>query len=104
MSKVKSIVVTNRKNRPIKNIISAKFSNLMLPLTLRLIEINDKTQLVKNINIAHAVSSSITLAPLRSRMLLEVKTIKQSPKRFADVFSMCGDLSLFSFMVKKMLS
>ena len=59
MSNVISMVVAKRKNKPMKKIMSAKFSNLLLAVMLRLIEINERMQLVMNMRIAPAVISSM---------------------------------------------
>lgn len=81
-----------------KKTISATFSNRLLIEFLLLIEMNERTQLVINIKIANAVSSSMKVEPFIERILRDVSTIKQSPKRFAEVFKMCGDLLFISFI------
>ncbi len=78
--------------RPDKKMKSATFSNLWLEvLTLRM-AVKDKMQLViKNITAATA-NSSISEPSVSASFFKEVSTMKQIPKRLAEVLKICGDL------------
>lgn len=47
---------------------------------------------------ANVISSMIVLDPWFNNFK-EVKTIKQIPKRLEEAFNICGDFSLFPFMI-----
>jgi len=89
-------MVTKRQINPVKKIISATFSYLLLFSDLLRIERNDKILLVMKRMVATEVHSSINVVPLNFRTFNEVSTRKQIPSKFAEVFKMCGALLLFS--------
>ena len=96
--KVTSKAVINKKNNPAKNTISAINSNRSTLILFR-IEMNDKTQLVMNIIIAKAVSSSMIVSADLFPIFIEVNTIKQRPNKVAEVLRICGDVSFFLLLV-----
>jgi hypothetical protein len=91
--------VINRKNSPERKIKSAIFSNRIPDFLMLRIDRKDKTQLIININIAIAVSSSIMLFSAILLILNEVRTTKQRPIRVAEVFRICGDLLFCSVIL-----
>ncbi|MNJ98366.1 hypothetical protein D3C87_161310 [compost metagenome] len=92
MLKVTIIVVKKRTSRPNRNIKSANFSKRSFRSLFFLIERKERMELVMNKIIARAVVSSINVLSCIFDTLMEVSTIKHSPSKVADVFSMCGDL------------
>ena len=88
ISKVITIVVINKTERPVIKKTSAVFSYLILNLLLLLrIERNEKILLIIKEIVAIAVNSSIIDICFNFKTLREVKTIKQIPKRFDEVFN-----------------
>ena len=88
----------NRKNSPERKMKSATFSYRILGSLLLRMDKNESTQLIMNRMMANAVSSSTKVVSILLFMLIDVRTIKQSPRSVADVLRMCGDFSLFSFI------
>ena len=86
--RVKSSVVQNKKIRPIRNTMSAIFSYFKPSVLLLRIDKNDNKLLVMKKMIATAVSSSIIVASLNLRTLMDVRTIKHNPSKFEEVLSM----------------
>jgi hypothetical protein len=88
ISKVITIVVINKTERPVIKKNSAVFSYLILNLLLLLrIERNDKILLIIKEIVAIAVSSSINDVCCNFKTFRDVKTIKQIPNRFDEVFN-----------------
>ena len=88
ISKVITIVVINKTERPVIKKTSAVFSYLILNLLLLLrIERNEKILLIIKEIVAIAVNSSINDVCFNFKTLREVKTIKQIPNRFDEVFN-----------------
>lgn len=88
ISKVITIVVINKTERPVIKKTSAVFSYLILNLLLLLrIERNEKILLIIKEIVAIAVNSSINDVCFNFKTFREVKTIKQIPKRFDEVFN-----------------
>ena len=56
---------------------------------------NERIQLIINKIVATIVNSSINVVCEKFKTLRDVKTTKQSPKRFEEALSICGDLSFF---------
>lgn len=83
-----TIVVINKTESPVIKKKSAIFSYFIpsLPLLLR-IDKNDKILLVIKATVAIAVNSSIIDVCFNFKTFREVKTIKQRPSRFDEVFS-----------------
>ena len=90
------MVVIKRKNNPARKTKSAIFSYRSPGDFLLRIERKENRLLVMNITIAAVVSSSMKVFAVRFITFKEVSTIKQIPSNVADVFSICGDRSLFS--------
>ena len=59
----------------------------------------ENIQLPINSIIAPKVTSSIIVLDVRFSSFKEVKTIKQIPSRLDAAFNICGDFSLFPFIV-----
>ncbi len=98
MSKVKSIVVPNMRNNPIKKIVSAIFS-YRKPLGLELLKArNEKILLAISDKIVIAVNSSIIVVALTFKIFNEVNTTKQIPSKLEEAFKICGDFSGFIFL------
>jgi hypothetical protein len=98
ISNVITIVVINSTERPVIKKNSAMFSYLLLSLSLLLrIDKKDKRLLVIKEMVAIAVNSSIMLLCFSLSTLREVKTMKQSPSRFDEVFSIWEDLVFSTF-------
>ncbi len=76
---------------PERKIISAIFSSWSDLLKLFLMDIKDKMQLVMKRIVVPAVISSIIVFSDSFRILREVSTTKQSPKRLEEAFRICGD-------------
>jgi len=88
ISKVITIVVVNKTERPVIKKNSAVFSYLILNLLLLLrIERNDKILLIIKEIVAIAVNSSINDVCFNFKTFCDVKTIKQRPSKFDEVFS-----------------
>lgn len=75
------------------------FSRSLLRLVCFLIERNDRRQLNINKTVATKVMSSIAVCCDFPNTFSDVKRRKQIPKRFDDVFKMCGDLSIFRVQI-----
>lgn len=89
ISKVMTIVVINKTESPIIKTKSAIFSYFSASLSFLLrIDRNDKKLLVIKDTVATAVNSSIIDVCFNFKTFKEVKTIKQRPRRFDDVFNM----------------
>ena len=88
ISKVITIVVINKTESPVIKETSGVFSYFTLNLLLLLrIERNDKILLTIKDIVAIAVNSSIIDVCFNFKTLREVKTIKQIPNRFDEVFN-----------------
>lgn len=88
ISKVITIVVINKTERPVIKKNSAMFSYFTLSLLLLLrIDRNDKKLLVIKDIVAIAVNSSIIDVCFNFKTFNDVRTIKQSPSRFDEVFN-----------------
>ena len=88
ISKVITIVVINKTERPVIKKNSAVFSYLILNFLLLLrIERNEKILLIIKEIVAIAVRSSINDVCCNFKTFRDVKTIKQIPNRFDEVFN-----------------
>jgi hypothetical protein len=95
------IIVTNKDPSPVRKMMSATFSNISDLLKLFLIDIKERMQLdIKRI-VVPAVISSIMVSSESFRILREVSTTKQRPKRLEDALRICGDFC--SFMVARLI-
>lgn len=81
------MVARNKTIKPEMKIKSATFSNRSLLFSSFFIEIKDNIQLVINITTAAIANSSIKESLARFSFFNDVRTIKQIPKRFAEVDS-----------------
>lgn len=89
------IMVINKELKPVKKIISAIFSYLSALLEVLRIDKNENKLLLINIIVAKEVHSSINVVLSNLKIFIDVKTKKQIPRRFAEVFKMCGDFVFF---------
>lgn len=87
MSKVITIVVINKTERPVIKKKSEMFSYFIPSLLLLRIDKNDKMLLTIKQIVAIAVNSSINDVCFNFKTCKEVKTIKQRPSRFDEVFN-----------------
>jgi hypothetical protein len=83
---VKSSVVQNKSISPIRNTMSATFSYFTLLTDFVRIDKKESMLLVIKKIMATAVNSSINVASLNFRTLMEVRTIKHKPSRLDEVF------------------
>lgn len=87
-----SIVVTNRKMRPVRKTTSAIFSYLGVASLLLRMERYDNMLLAMNMIMAPAVNSSMSEASLALVTCIDVSTTKQSPSSVDDAVRMWGKL------------
>ena len=94
---MKNNVVMNRRNNPDRKIKSAIFSRdaFLFPR----IERNENKQDAMNRMMAMVVISSMIVVWEIFITFKEVSRIKQIPSKLEDALSICGDLSLFSFII-----
>lgn len=87
ISKVITIVIINKTDKPVIKIKSAMVSYFSLSLSLLLRkDKNDSRLLIIKETVATAVNSSIKDVCLSFKTCSEVNTIKQRPSRFDEVF------------------
>jgi hypothetical protein len=98
-----SIVVINNRIRPIKKIMSAKFSYRAPNLFVLRMERKERMLLVINISMASAVISSIIVVSCSFSTFSEVSTRKQNPSRFDEVLSICCEFPFLEFLLSESL-